>query len=263
LASAGHKQPEFHVPGSDNHESILSQMLKITEDLRQLYDEKKRALHALTHAHHEVLMKLATAAEFRDDDTGVHIVRLGLMAEKLSLLYGETVEFSFMIRLAAPMHDVGKIGIPDHILKKPGQLTPDEREQMNRHAEIGHQMLLSTVPLFELAASIALTHHEKFDGSGYPAGLKGHAIPLEGRVVALVDYFDALTMDRCYRKALDDEQVIDMIAAQKQRHFDPELAELFIDNVSSFIALRENTNARSLMFKDLIHLSADDLIGLR
>lgn len=121
-------------------------------------------------------------------------------------------------------------------------------------------MLLSSVPLFQLAASIALTHHERFDGSGYPNGLKGHAIPLEGRVVALVDYFDALTMDRCYRKAMDDEQVIGMIAEQKQRHFDPELVELFISHVECFIALRENTNARSLLFKDLIHYTADDLI---
>jgi putative two-component system response regulator len=246
--------------GMDSNASTLVQMLKIAEDLRRLYEEKKQALQALNHAHHEVLMKLAAAAEFRDGDTGVHIVRLGLMSEKLSLLRGESVEYGFMMRLAAPMHDVGKIGIPDHILKKPGQLTPEEREQMNRHAEIGHEMLLSSVPLFQLAASIALTHHERFDGGGYPRGLRGHEIPLEGRVVALVDYFDALAMDRCYRKALDDEEVIGMIAEQKQRHFDPELVELFISNVECFIALRENTNARSLLFKDLIHYAADDLI---
>jgi len=244
----------------DNDASTLGQMLKIAEDLRQLYEEKKRALQALNHAHHEVLLKLAAAAEFRDGDTGVHIVRLGLMAEKLSLLCGETVEYGFMMRLAAPMHDVGKIGIPDHILKKPGQLTPEERQQMNRHAEIGHQMLLSSVPLFQLAASIALTHHERFDGSGYPNGLKGHDIPLEGRVVALVDYFDALTMDRCYRKALEDEEVIGMIEAGRARHFDPELVEIFVGNIESFIKLRNHTNARCLLFKDLIHHSADDLI---
>ena len=249
------------VLGFQNNDVALRQMLILTSELRQLYEEKKRALIDVTKAHHMALMKLAIAAEYRDDDTGTHIVRMGLICEKLSHLLGEPEDFCFLIRLAAPMHDVGKIGVPDSVLKKPGALTPEERQQMNMHPEIGFKMLGNTdVPLHQLAAKIALTHHEKYDGSGYPNGLSGNAIPFAGRVVALVDYFDALTMDRCYRKAFSDDVAVDMIRQERGKHFDPAIVDTFLDNIEVFITLRQAVNANPINFESLTMVSADAIL---
>ncbi len=245
------------VLGFESSDVALNQMLILTNELRQLYEEKQKALMAVTQAHHMALMKLAVAAEYRDDDTGIHIVRMGLIAEKLSQLLGEPEEFCFLMRLAAPMHDVGKIGVPDSVLKKPGGLTPEERLQMNRHPEIGFKMLGGTdVPLHRLAAKIALTHHEKYDGSGYPNGLKGDKIPFAGRVVALVDYFDALTMDRCYRKAFSDDVAVDMIKQERGKHFDGAIVDIFLDNIGVFITLRDTVNINPINFESLTMFSA-------
>lgn len=244
--------------GFSDSSMALNQMLKITEDLRHVYQEKKDALLATNAAHHEVLMRLAMAAEFRDGDTGIHIIRLGYMAEKLSHLLGESEEFCFMIRLAAPMHDVGKIGIPDSILKKPGKLEIDEKIMMDTHAEIGYKILAnSTVPLFQLAANIALTHHEKFDGTGYPYQTSGKNITIAGRIVALIDFFDALTMDRCYRKAFSDEVAIAMVIEQKGKHFDPDIVDVFLANIDDFIALRQRINFNPINYGQLINYSLE------
>lgn len=244
--------------GFSDSNMALNQMLKITEDLRYVYQEKKEALLATNAAHHEVLMRLAMAAEFRDEDTGVHIIRIGYMAEKLSLLLGQSEEFGFMIRLAAPMHDVGKIGIPDSILKKPGKLDPDERVIMDTHSEIGYKILAnSTVPLFQLAATVALTHHEKFDGTGYPNKSVGKNIAVAGRIVALIDFFDALTMDRCYRKSFSDDVAIDMVLEQKGKHFDPEIVDVFLANIDDFIALRQRINLNPINYAQLINYSLE------
>lgn len=246
-----------HLGFSDSN-MALNQMLKITEDLRNVYQEKKEALLATNAAHHEVLMRLAMAAEFRDEDTGVHIIRIGYMAEKLSFLLGQSEEFGFMIRLAAPMHDVGKIGIPDSILKKPGKLELDERIIMDTHAEIGHRILAnSNVPLFQLAATIALTHHEKFDGTGYPNQSTGENIAIAGRIVALIDFFDALTMDRCYRKAFTDVAAIEMVLEQKGKHFDPAIVDIFLANIDQFIALRQRINLNPINYGQLINYSLE------
>jgi putative two-component system response regulator len=252
------QQEEFaHLCFSDSN-MALNQMLKITEDLRHIYKQKKEALLATNAAHHEVLMRLAIAAEFRDEDTGAHIIRIGYMAEKLSLLLGHSEEFGFMIRLAAPMHDVGKIGIPDSILKKPGKLALDERIIMDTHAEIGHKILAnSSVPLFQLAATIALTHHEKFDGSGYPNQSAGDDIAIAGRIVALIDFFDALTMNRCYRKAFSDIAAIEMVLEQKGKHFDPAIVDVFIANIDEFIALRQSINLNPIHYEQLINYSLE------
>jgi putative two-component system response regulator len=251
-----------HVLGFESNEAALNQMLILTRELRQLYEEKQQALIAVTKAHHLALMKLAVAAEYRDDDTGTHIVRIGLIAEKLCHLLGEPEEFCFMMRLAAPMHDVGKIGVPDNVLKKPEGLTSEERQQMNMHAEIGFKMLGNTdVPLHQLAARIALTHHEKYDGSGYPNGLKATEIPFAGRVVGLVDYFDALTMDRCYRKAFADDIVVGMINEQRGKHFDPVIVDTFLANIDAFVKLRDKVTASSIDFENLAMISADAILA--
>lgn len=233
-------------------DAAAAQMERIVVDLRRMYLERNEALREVTRAHHEALLRLALAADFRDDDTGVHMVRIGYLAESLALALGQPAAFARMLRRAAPMHDVGKIGIPDIILKKPGSFTPDERQSMNRHAEIGAGILgRSRVPLFQLAAEVALTHHERWDGCGYPHGLAREDIPLSGRIVAVVDFFDALTMDRCYRKAFTDDVALDMLIKQRGAAFDPVVVDAFLDEAAVLIELRECINRQPPSFEEL------------
>lgn len=232
--------------------AAAAQMERIVMDLRQMYHERNEALREVTRAHQEVLLKLARAADFRDDDTGVHMVRIGYLAEALALALGQPAAWARMLRCAAPMHDVGKIGIPDAILKKPGGYTPEERQVMNQHPQMGADILgRSRVPLFQLAAEVALTHHERWDGSGYPGGLCGDAIPLSGRIVAVVDYFDALTMDRCYRKAFADDVALRMLTEQRGVAFDPWVVDTFVAHAAGLIELRERINRQTPSFEQL------------
>lgn len=220
-----------------------AQMERLVEDLGRLYQERNEALREVSRAHHEALLRLSLAADYRDDDTGVHIMRIGHLAGELALRLGEPADFAQMLRRAAPMHDVGKIGVPDSVLKKPGAYTAEERAVMNQHPEIGASILNCTrVPLFQLAAEVALTHHERWDGCGYPKGLAGTDIPLSGRIVAVVDFFDALTMDRCYRKAFSDEVALDMLRQQRGLAFDPRIVDVFIDHVDTLIEMRDSIN---------------------
>jgi putative two-component system response regulator len=229
------------------------QMEVMLRDLGRMYRERNDALREVTRAHHDALFRLALAAEFRDDDTGEHIVRMGFLAEALALAAGADPAWSAMLRKAAPMHDVGKIGIPDGVLKKPGQLTDGERDVMRRHPAIGASILgQSRIPLFALAAEVALTHHERWDGEGYPSRTRGEAIPLAGRIVAIVDFFDALTMDRCYRPAFSDERALSMLAAESGRAFDPRLVATFVENAAELIELRDRVNLRRASFNDLV-----------
>ncbi len=230
-----------------------AQLERVVADLGRMYRERNDALRALARAHHEALLRLSIAAEFRDDDTGVHIVRMGFLAEALALALGENAAWAKLLRMAAPMHDIGKIGVPDNVLKKPGPLTREERDVMNRHAQMGADILgASEVPLFKLASEVALSHHERFDGGGYPRGLAGAAIPLSGRIVAAVDYFDALTMDRCYRPALPDAQALAMMAGERGRLFDPLVVDTFLDRADDMVALRERINSHRPQFSALL-----------
>ncbi len=258
IAPPPHDQPPAAAGAFSFDAAAAAQMECMLRDLGRVYRERNEALQEVARAHHDALFRLALAAEYRDDDTGAHIVRMGYLAEKLALLAGQTPEWSAMLRKAAPMYDVGKIGIPDGVLKKPGSFTPEERAVMNRHPEIGAGILgQSRIPLFQLAAEVALAHHERWDGSGYPAGLAGGAIPLAGRLVAVVDFFDALTMDRCYRPAFSDEQALQMLGAEAGRAFDPELVALFLQNAQDMVALRNTINQRQPSFADLATDSPD------
>ena len=231
-------------------------MLTTAAHLAAQHDTANGTLSAIHEARHEVLMRLAIAAEYRDEATEQHMIRLGYMAEKLSALLGEPDEFCYLMRLAAPMHDVGNIGLPEALLKNPSSLNAEERALMNTHTEIGFKILTQAdAPLFQLAASIALTHHETFDGTGYPKQLAGHAIPLAGRIVALVDYFDALTMDKPYRASFSDAQAIEMVQAQSGKLFDPDMVNVFIANIESFIQLRHSINASPLKYDQLVNYS--------
>ncbi len=233
-----------------------AQMERIVADLGRMYHERNEALREVTRAHHEALLRLALAGELRDDDTGVHMVRIGYLAEALATHMGEAAAFARMLCRAAPMHDVGKIGISDGVLKKPGSYTDEERLAMNQHPVMGAEILgRSRIPLFQLAAEVALTHHERWDGTGYPAGLAGEAIPLSGRIVAVVDFFDAVTMDRCYRKAFPDDVALSMLADQRGRAFDPRVVNCFLDHALALIAVRDRINAQPPSFEALAELN--------
>jgi CHASE2 domain-containing sensor protein len=178
----------------------------------------------------EVVRRLARAADWRDGDTGEHVERIGLMAERLGLAAGMTDAEAETLRHAAVLHDIGKIGVPDRVLLKPGKLTPDEWEIMKTHAEIGASMLAgSRSSLVQMAEVIARTHHERWDGTGYPAGLAGEDIPLVGRIVAICDVFDALRSRRPYKEAWPTAEAIAELTAQRGRHFDPELVDRFLN----------------------------------
>jgi HD domain/B12 binding domain len=196
--------------------------------------ELHRALGELEIAQAETVRRLSMAVEFRDEDTGAHIERIGRFSTLLSEQVGMDEDFSARMVHAAPLHDVGKVAIPDAILLKPGELTPQERAIVETHAEEGHRLLKgSSSAILDLAATIALSHHEKWDGSGYPRGLRGEAIPIEGRIVAIADVFDALTSDRVYRKAFPVERAVEMMRAERGGHFDPVLLDAFLDVLGS------------------------------
>ncbi len=191
----------------------------------------------------ETVRDLVTAAEYRDHDTGAHLVRIGYFTALLAPVCGCDAELTHQLMIASPMHDVGKIGIPDHILKKRGTLDRDEREIMNRHAEYGARILAgSDSPVMRLASEIARTHHERFDGSGYPHRLKGEEIPLAGRIVAVVDVFDALAMERSYRKAMEVDVALEIIRNGRGHQFDPDVVDAFFSISSGLLEVRDCIN---------------------
>lgn len=185
--------------------------------------------HELEEAQLEVLVRLAAAGEYRDDDTGRHTQRVGEGAARLAQTLGLTAAHVELVRRTAPLHDVGKIGIPDSVLLKPGRLTPDELALMQTHTILGAAMLAGgRTPLLQMAERIARSHHERWDGGGYPDGLSGTAIPIEARLVAVVDVYDALTSDRPYRRAWDVDRVAAHMREGAGTHFDPDVVEAFL-----------------------------------
>lgn len=234
-------------------EAATLQMERLVGDFGRMYRERNEALEEVARAHHEALFRLSLAADLKDDDTGVHIIRIGFLSEALALLLGQSKAAARMLRKAAPMHDIGKIGIPDYVLKKPGSFLPEERITMNQHSAMGAEILgKSRIPLFQMAAELALAHHERWDGEGYPSQLAGEAIPLSGRIVAIVDFFDALTMDRCYRPAFSYEKALQMLVEQRGKAFDPGIVDVFLAHTDELIALRQRINATRPTFEDLV-----------
>ncbi len=174
-----------------------------------------------------------------DAETGRHVNRMASIAGFLGRQLGLDSEQVLLLRAAAPMHDVGKIATPDEILHKEGPLTPDEREVMEHHTNIGHQILAdSESALLQMAARVALTHHERWDGSGYPRGLRGKEIPLEGRIVAVADVFDALLSDRPYRPAMSIGDAIEIIERGRGTHFDPDITDVFLEHLDEALTVR-------------------------
>lgn len=204
-----------------------------------LGEEVKKQTQKIRDTQLEVVRRLGRAGEYRDNETGAHVVRMSQSCRLLALKAGLGEEFADLILQASPMHDVGKIGIPDKILLKPGRLTPEEREIMETHVEIGVDIIGDfDSDMLEMARRIAATHHEKWDGTGYPNGLSGEEIPVEGRISAICDVFDALTSERPYKEAWPMNSAIEYLKAHSGTHFDPGLLEMFIEMIPDVVALR-------------------------
>ncbi len=183
----------------------------------------------------EIALRLISASEHRDNETGMHVRRIGLYAAEMARMLGWDQERIDTIQAAAPMHDIGKIGVPDAILQKPSSLTADEWVVMKKHTIMGATILKgSTVPFIRMGARIAIGHHEKWDGSGYPKGLRGEAISIEARITALVDVYDAASNRRHYKDAWPEEKVVELIRKGRGTHFDPSLVEPFLKDLERF-----------------------------
>jgi putative two-component system response regulator len=193
----------------------------------------------LRNAYRDTIHRLSAAAEYRDPETGDHLVRMSHYSRIIAKYMGLPLAYQELIFDASPMHDVGKLGIADAILLKPGKFTPEERAIMMRHAQIGADILEnSEAELLQVSAVIARSHHEKYDGSGYPLGLKGEDIPLEGRIVALADVYDALSSQRVYKAAWSQEDVLDRIQQDTGSHFDPEVVAAFFAGLTEILEIQ-------------------------
>lgn len=230
------------------------------EKLHKTYAALEEAHREMREMHIEMMLNLAIAAEYKDPDTGNHILRISDYATEVAKALALPHDEIEILRYASPMHDIGKIGIPDNILQKPGKLTPEEWVIMKTHTQIGARMFQSSKsPLLKAAADIAISHHEKYDGSGYPKGLKGEAIPLFGRIVALVDVFDAITSKRCYKEKSSFEEGFKYIRSLAGNHLDPKLVEVF-GQIEPKIRHIHTANSSIQSFLEEFNKEDDDLI---
>ena len=230
----------FHIQGTRPLSQMDTYLLNLFTGNIIIALENIRLNELLADNQREIIYRIGEIVETRSKESGLHVKRVALYCEQFARLLGLPEEKTELLKRASPLHDIGKIGIPDAVLHKPGKLDADEWAIMKTHSQIGYDMLCgSDIELFQVAAQIALNHHEKWDGSGYPQGLSGTAIPLEGRITALVDVFDALGSDRCYKRAWPLDKILALIQEEKGRHFDPELVELMLANLDGFLAIRD------------------------
>ena len=219
----------------------LEQMVRDrTGEMWSYVAELEKAQRDMRVLQEETIHRLSLAAEFRDDETPRHIQRMSHYCALIADRLGMDADRCELIRAASPLHDVGKIGVPDQILFKPGSLDAEEWAVMQRHCEIGHRILSgSNTPVLNLAATIALTHHERVDGSGYPQGLMGEQIPIEGRIAAVADVFDALTTNKVYRAAIPMAQAIEIMKEGRGRHFDATVLDVFLSERGRILGIKE------------------------
>ncbi len=225
-------------------EAANRQLTKYANDLNKTVSELKATYRELQEAYLDTIHRLVLASEYKDEDTGDHILRMSrysaLLAEKLRLPPDEVKS----IRYAAPMHDVGKIGTPDHILLKSGKLTDQEFDLMKTHTTIGAKILgNSKAKILQVAEQIALSHHEKWNGKGYPRGLSGDKIPLVGRIVALADTFDALTSKRPYKEPYPVAIALEIIKKERGQHFDPDVVDVFLENIDEILEIKSEVGS--------------------
>lgn len=222
-------------------QSAYDQMERYAVDLKEAVSRLKSSKFDLQQAYIDTIRRLAMAVEYKDEETGGHVQRIG----KYSVILGRHLGLSYkrlhLLYHAAPLHDVGKIGIPDSILLKPGKLDSTEFTIMKEHTVIGGKLLCdSKSEIIETAYHIALSHHERWDGTGYPYGLAGKNIPLEGRITAVADVFDALRSKRPYKEAFPREQVTEIMRSQNGKHFDPEIADILLNDMDTFYRVAED-----------------------
>jgi putative two-component system response regulator len=221
--------------------ALRSTQKKLANRALLLADEVAKATTEIVAREHETLLCLGRAAEHRDPETHEHIIRMSNYSRLIAVRLGLSQDECELLLRAAPLHDIGKIGTPDHILLKPGKLTPDEFEIMKQHTVIGERILAnSSSPILRAGAEIAFSHHEKFDGSGYPRGIKGRDIPLYGRIVAVADVFDALTSERPYKKAWEIDRACELLRTNSGTHFDPMCVEAFFDVWDDVLTVKEH-----------------------
>jgi len=213
--------------------------IQLSNQKQLLFEEVRGKTKEIFNTQVEIINVLGRAAEYKDNETGKHVQRVGGYAYILARAYGIGPDESELIMMAAPMHDVGKIGIADNILKKPGRLDEEERFQMNMHSAIGGVIIGDQVSeVLRYAKIIAEQHHERWDGQGYPGGIKGDSIHIYARIVAIADVFDALTSERPYKKAWTIERATDLIRSESGKHFDPSIADLFLENIEEIIEVK-------------------------
>ncbi|MBF0589468.1 MAG: two-component system response regulator [Magnetococcales bacterium] len=236
-----------HLALADQRRDLQQQVEERTIDLNRALETLEKTNNALEQAitkteetRLEIIRRLGRAAEFKDNETGLHVIRMSHYSHLLAKAIGLDDETVTLILNAAPMHDVGKIGIPDHILLKPGKLDNDEWKVMRRHPGIGAAIIgKHDHPLMQMSQTVALTHHEKWDGSGYPKGLKGEEIPLVGRIISVADVFDALTTARPYKEAWSVEKAIELMKTQRGSHFEPRLVDLFVGILPEVLKIKK------------------------
>ncbi|CAM8651738.1 COG3437 Response regulator containing a CheY-like receiver domain and an HD-GYP domain [Comamonadaceae bacterium] len=220
--------------------SLSSARRKLADHAEWLSSEVRKATEVILQRERDTVFRLCKAAEYRDPETGAHILRMAHYSQLIAKKMGLTQDQQELLLEAAPMHDIGKVGITDNILLKPGRLDAAEFEIMKQHAAFGYELLKnSNSRVLQAGAEIALGHHEKFDGSGYPQGLKGEAIPIFSRIVAVADVFDALTSERPYKKAWSLEEAVDFLNAGSGTHFDPQCVQAFLDGFDEVLEIRD------------------------
>ncbi|MBN2871219.1 MAG: PAS domain S-box protein [Campylobacterales bacterium] len=219
-----------------DHKGKIEEFIAIRSDITKTI----RLHEELEQTQQEMINRIGEIGETRSRETGYHVRRVAEYSRLLAKKYGLSPEEINMLASASPMHDIGKVGIPDHILNKPGSLTSEEWEVMRSHSKIGYDLFRdSERPMLKAAAIIAHEHHEKFDGSGYPRGLKGEDIHIFGRITALADVFDALGSDRCYKKAWETDRILNLLKEERGKHFDPVLIDIFFNHLNEFLAIRD------------------------
>src|ERR1044072_3583411 len=234
------RQHRLEVAERARHRALLGSPVEKAEALRhELVEAQRRAIEALRASRQETVERLAAAVEMHDVDSASHIDRMASIGAMLGRQLAREPDRVLLLRTAPTLHDVGIVATPDAVLRKPGKLTPGERARMESHTVVGHRILAgSASELLEMAATIALTHHEWYDGTGYPHGLCHGEIPIEGRIVATADVFDALLSDRPYRPAFSVEEATRMLAGEREAHFDPDAVDALLENLEEGVALR-------------------------
>lgn len=226
------------IPIMNHHDEII-EYISVRTDITKQIEAKEKIISSQK----EILFTLGEMGELRSKETGDHVNRVALYSELLAKHYGLAEKEVLMLKMASPMHDIGKVAISDSILLKPGALTDEEFDEMKKHSVIGYEIFKkSNHRLLQIAANISHEHHEKWDGSGYPRGLKGEEISICGRITAVADVFDALSNDRVYKKAWPLEKVVDFMKAERGKSFEPKLVDILLDNIIDIVNIKQRYN---------------------